>query len=499
MKSILYASILLLVSAHPPYAKKINYTKDTIVTTAVSCPGRNDTISINGAFATLKCTVSADMPSSKLTIALNNGSKLLFAKETVLDNNMSSGIQARPVFFVGSGLRDTIDHEVLFDSDHTHYDTSLAPEQQIWDSEHWRPTAISSNHYGNLTYITRHSRNLPTIHKLSGNDTTHTHHGVLNFFGQSKGNSTGYSQWLVRDNPQTYDGVLSWNCSLSIDLEHDLTFTGVFHEAAHVYFGNRGSNGAILLKKGPGTLHIQGSQCHAPGSSIHILNGRIRFATNPGDTIFVKKDYCGPNLRVKINQNGEAHFLTGEAVYDAHEYYYLPTCRVNSIHSCENNGVVRIGSGKLECTGEFICEPESRFIFELINNETTCRVAGGLTLDGLLTVYDVEAATWNHVLFESEEPIRGKFDSLHLPDGASLRYETHIVILEAASAHAKRSIAKPRNRKSLRDAPSALVNLHGRRLQSTITDNTVGTQLLIPFRRYREGKPNIKPRIHLAE
>jgi hypothetical protein len=405
--------------------------------------GRQDapSVEIRGCSIIYQGRINADEPTYTFTTELSGGATLFLDEHAVVDNNATGSesnrcVNARPIYFVGSGLQDTVDHHPAFDADHSGFDEDRSPDEQSCGSGSWDATGMSSNYYSGVVYVTHHTRNLPSIHKLAGGSLNHTHHGLLTF-----PDTHGPVTWIVADNDQTYDGGIRNATTLTIVAEKDLTATGVNHPDAQVNFGSSKSEGGTLVKKGPGTLFIHGTQAWNPGALMRIEEGGVVIGTDPGAPQELYSTYgiydpcqC---LTLEVRAGGNASLLPGTPIWDAHAKEYLPTEDRNGFAAIENRGTITAGPGLIDTEGDVVLYDGSHLLFTDVSAHTTVTVGGTLTLDGTLTVDAVSSSDAPHVLMQSSGSLSGSFDAHNLPDGVSIAVEgTRVELRFDPTAHA---------------------------------------------------------------
>jgi len=404
----------------------------------------NETMEIRSARVEFRGKIDHSFGNARLTTALEGGSRLTFQADAVIDNNMPDGVNARPMFFRGSGTVDTIAHDVAFNADHTGFDTSKTYQEQVWAPDQWHAEGVSSAYYSNLTLITNHSRNLASIHKRTpaGGDTTYTHHGLMFFY---KSTESSRAIWHVRTNPHTYDGGFGWNLPLELFAHETITFTGVNHEAARVHFGSLSGVGERLTKRGAGNLVISGTQGHNEGAVMDIHEGGVVFNTDPGDSNAIEWHYKtsgeGQYLRVIVRHGADAHFLKGDPIWDSHEMVYVPPVDRNRLLSLESYGEVRVGKGLLEIKDSVHFSSDARLVFEKVNHQTGLRGDADVFPGGVLEVRSHELARGSHTLISAGQSMMGEFSSVNLPEGCSVVYEENRLILVVESTAARKDPA----------------------------------------------------------
>jgi hypothetical protein len=208
-------------------------------------------------------------PFNDQIMAVMDGARLVLAEGAVINNNAPDLINARPFHLVGDGLAAVVDHDPLFDADHTGYVDGMAIDDPAWVN-----SGMSTVQLASLTYRTRHTRNLPSVHKKSGSvPTVHTEHGLITF-------ARPPVVWEVVDTPQVYQGGVPIRCDATIRTLADLTVDGVYGDAARVTFGPV-LDGITVTKAGPATLTIDINQGWRDGCRLDIAEGVVAMATDP--------------------------------------------------------------------------------------------------------------------------------------------------------------------------------------------------------------------------
>jgi hypothetical protein len=382
------------------------------------------TVEITGCDIVYQGHIDGARPNSKFTAKLSAGARLLLGEHASVDNNMTGSgddlcVNARPIYFIGSGLQDTVDHHLAFDADQSGFDESRPAEEQRCGSGGWESNGMSSNYYSGVVYVTRHTRNLPSIHKLAGGSLDHTHHGLLTFIP-----SNGPVTWIIADNDQAYDGGIRNGTDLTIVAHKHITATGVNHPDAQVNFGSSKSDGGTITKQGSATLYIHGTQAWNPGALMRIEQGSVVFGTDPGapEELYSTYGIYDPCqcLTLEVGEEGAAELLPGTEIWDAHAGEYLPLEDRNGFASIENRGTIRVGPGVVDIAETMTLFDGSQWRFTRVDNAARVNVGGDLALGGALIVDEVAADGGSHVLIETQGSLSGQFDSHSLPEGVSV-------------------------------------------------------------------------------
>jgi hypothetical protein len=247
----------------------------------------NTTETVNvtsGSTLTFDSTWNNGESASRSYFDLYGGATIDVTAAARLNNNMADLVNARPFRVVSRTGSGTVIFREGFEADHTGYTSGMTPAGHVahyggdgsWDAFGLSTFTVG----GDLTVVTHHSRNLPTIHKLGrdGDDRlVHTHHGL---FTVSEGDGV---RWRVQGHDQWYDGGVNWSSDWTLETLTDLTVEGVYEPQHKVSFGSRGSGARRLTKEGDGTLTIKITQIYNPGTELVVADGAVHFYTDPAD------------------------------------------------------------------------------------------------------------------------------------------------------------------------------------------------------------------------
>lgn len=205
------------------------------------------------------------------------------------------------------------------------------------------------------TAITHHSRNLASIHKYTGGEKRYTHHGLWDFMGSDE----PQPEWIVRSNPQSYDGGIYFMRDWTLNTEEDLTFEGLWHEDVNVGFATRlGVENITFTKKGAADFIIRGTQAYAPGTVMRITEGRVFFYTDPaideaplaGNPAWFRG--AGNNLRLEVANDATAVIYPPEGLT-----FNLAAAAVAGTITLQHSGVTVLAvSGELNVSGTLTVE-----------------------------------------------------------------------------------------------------------------------------------------------
>jgi len=325
---------------------------------------------------------------------LKNGADITITAQARINNNQPDLVNARPFYVSGDGLNCTMELEEGFNADHMGY------------PDNWTNNGWSTSRFTNLTLISHHTRNLPTVHKKGGATGGHTHHGLLIFIDKP-------SVWYVRTNDQEYDGGLHWNTPVTLVTEKNLTYNGFWHEDGLVGIGSDGSTGATLTKEGPGALIIDGTPAHCPGSKIFVKEGSLVLKTDQGDpnNPYISKPYRASNvgqyLEVEVGAQGTVQCLAQR----------------NGLKSLKSSGVVKIGTGTVDLTHDLHLSVPGKLLIDPSGSAPKVTVGGNARVGGAIELADVSLVEEATITLVKAGAISGSFDESALPPEAWLSYE----------------------------------------------------------------------------
>ncbi|MCC5789991.1 MAG: hypothetical protein JJT75_10165 [Opitutales bacterium] len=211
-----------------------------------------------------------------------------------INNQMDDLIRAQQFEVYGSGPTsiwefhedfnaDFADPNVLVTEDPLPYAKTY---DQPPDGSYVKPEGGLSTWRGaeGLTAITHNTANLPSIHKFTGPEDDpkkYTHHGLLNFDRGDPDYDGEPTTWIVRSNPQSYDGGIYFQRDWILQTEENLLFEGAWHQDVNIGFATRGTENLTFTKRGTADLILAGTQSYAFGTTFDLEEGRILFQTNP--------------------------------------------------------------------------------------------------------------------------------------------------------------------------------------------------------------------------
>ncbi|MCC5850663.1 MAG: hypothetical protein JJU29_21460 [Verrucomicrobia bacterium] len=257
-------------------------------------------------------------------IELASGSHLLIGPNARINNNRPDLVNARPFRVFAE------DASAIFEM-HADFNADLADpsvfentypyaksEDDPGDGYYVKPVGgLSTWRTDSATVITRNSQNLATIHKYTGAPTRYTHHGLWNF----EGPGAETSNWIVRENPQSYDGGIYFTKDWRLTTEEDFTFEGYWHNGVNIGFSTRGHSNVTFYKSGPADFIITGTQAYGTGTTMQVEEGGVRFYTDPNINSFPEAksanswfDNTGNYLHLIVLPGAEASFFPPEGV-----------------------------------------------------------------------------------------------------------------------------------------------------------------------------------------
>ena len=208
-----------------------------------------------------------------------SGGHLTIGANGHVNNNMNDGINARMLYATGTGLDCVLEYDVGFKNDWGNWET-LVPQDVT--NPNWVIDGCSWLSVQDLTLISHHTDNLPTVYKKANTTpVTLSHHGLLLFTA----GAGATAKWITRTNAQEYDGGVYWKWDWELRTETDLTMNPFWHPAGNVGFGPyTGVTGTTLTKTGAAKLILEGDQGYQPNSTILVTQGGVDFESNPNRT-----------------------------------------------------------------------------------------------------------------------------------------------------------------------------------------------------------------------
>ena len=373
--------------------ESLGLVSDNGVFTGVLSDGGTGSIQLDVSAAkwTFDGSMRAASGRSETRINLAAGSHVRLGDNAVINQQMGSMINARPLFV--SGAKDSI-----FELN----ENFQADQMGYGDIEAWQPNGFSVLYVDGPELRSHHSQSLPVVNKRSGNGN-HTFHGVISF--GAKG-TTKENRWVVDSNPQGFVGLFKWNGPLEIHTKKHLKILGHYSEDSHCYFGGKGP----LRKTGPGTLAIVGTQYHPPGSQIIVEEGRLLFMSSTSNPGIILKDALGPDtswdeLNLVISANGSIEFRT-------------PTGYRSHLASLRNEGKLIIDGAGISIKGDILSGPESEIAISfgsLSQKHPVLRCSGSIALGGILRITGERLKTGDYPIVVGEE-LKGSL-KVELPAG----------------------------------------------------------------------------------
>ena len=292
------------------------------------------------------------------------GSHVIIGPNARINNNRPDLINARP-FAVWPA-----DATAIFEM-HPDFDVDLAdpgvlentypfakPEDDPGDGFYVKPVGgLSTWRTVSGTTITHATPNLASIHKYTGGDKRYTHHGLWNFEGTG---SEPDPVWIVRTNPQSYDGGIYFVRDWTLHTEADFTFEGLWHDGVNIGFSTRsGEQNITFTKTGPADFIIKGTQAYGEGSVMRVEEGGVRFHTDPMVGAVPKAgngwfNNTGDYLNLEVHAGAEVSFLP-----PAGETFHLASADVSGSLILHYTGVPALAvSGDLTLPGLLVLETD---------------------------------------------------------------------------------------------------------------------------------------------
>ena len=247
------------------------------------------------------------------------GSHLIIGPNARINNNRPDLINARPFQVWPADATAVFEMHADFDVDLADPDVLedtypfAKPEDDPGDGSYVKPVGgLSTWRTVSGTTITHATQNLASIHKYTGGTKRYTHHGLWNFEGSG---SEPDPVWIVRTNPQSYDGGIYFVRDWTLNTEEDFTFEGLWHDGVNIGFSTRsGAQNITFTKTGPADFIIKGTQAYGPGSVMRVEEGGVRFYTDPMVGAVPKAgngwfNNTGDFLNLEVQVGAEASFF----------------------------------------------------------------------------------------------------------------------------------------------------------------------------------------------
>lgn len=363
-------------------------------------------VTVDGASATFSGRFDCGEGQAKMFVVLTNDAHLTFTADAQVNNQMPDLVNARPFEIEGDGdgALETVEFAAGFKADRTGY-----PAQ-------WLTNGYSTVALANVRMVTHHTDNLPSIHKKTGGGA-HTHHGLITFRNGNSGRPWADAAWSVETNPQTYDGGINWTTNWTLITEADLFSTPVYVPGdANVVFGNTGSRGATVRKRGAATLHLNGAQAYSVGSELVVEEGHVAFNTDPAMVIpgFTSPTGSpGRHLGLVVS-NGAAAWCNA------------PTVGVDRV---ELDGLLDVAATSVvDVAADCALMAGGSLRVHASTSRAPLAVQGDFTAGGTLQVTNVTAYGL-YELVTVGGAVRGTFDAAVLPSDGLVLYEADAVRL----------------------------------------------------------------------
>lgn len=163
-----------------------------------------------------------------------------------------------------------------------------------------------------VTLVTHHTRSLPNNLRPDGRRGVYEN-GYLIFDGGPR--EKPRTRWIVETNNQTYPAQIDFFADGIIETQSHLTHTGHRRIAEPVGAAGRflspaafrtARENVTITKDGPAMLALDGEQSYLPGSRMHVLDGQLRMATNPGLAGRIQPE-SGPYLSLTAFNTAQVH------------------------------------------------------------------------------------------------------------------------------------------------------------------------------------------------
>ena len=312
--------------------------------------------------ATLTLNGSLQAWGNEFDIYQDAGSHLIIGPDAQINNNRPDLVNARPFRFFPADQTAILELHENFNADLA--DTAVTADEfpfaktsdDSGDGVYVKPVGgMSTWQTVSGTTITHHSRNLASIHKYTGGEKRYTHHGLWDFVGTDEPAPV----WIVRSNPQSYDGGIYFIRDWTLNTEKDFTFEGLWHEDVNIGFATRsGAEDITFTKKGAADFIIKGTQAYGPGTTMRVAEGRVLFHTDPmiGAEPLAGNPFwfggTGNHLRLEVAEGATAVFLP-----PAGETFHLAAAEIAGGMTVQYNGSTALAvSGEMNISGTLVVE-----------------------------------------------------------------------------------------------------------------------------------------------
>lgn len=231
-------------------------------------------------------------------LLLTEGARFTFEAESEMNLTLQGSLFTRHLWVSGDGT-GTLEMAEDFVADRTRH-------EPVADAM----GAIRLHH---VTLVTHHTRGLPNNLRPDGRRGVYEN-GYLIFDEGPRENPA--TRWIVKTNNQTYPAQIDFFADGTIETQTHLTHTGHRRIAEPVGAAGRflspaafrtARENVTITKDGPAMLALDGEQSYLPGSRLHVLDGQLRVATNPGLTGRVQRE-SGPHLTLTAFNDAHVHF-----------------------------------------------------------------------------------------------------------------------------------------------------------------------------------------------
>lgn len=330
---------------------------------------------------------------------LNEGARFTFEAESEMNLTLQGSLFTRHLWVSGDGT-GTLELAEGFVSDRTRH--------------HPVADAMGAIRLHHVTLVTHHTRSLPNNLRPDGRRGVYDNGYLIFDEGPLEHPVT---RWIVKTNNQTYPAQIDFFADGIIETQTHLSHTGHRRIAEPVGAAGRflspaafrtARENVTITKEGPGMLALDGEQSYLPGSRLHVIDGQLRMATNPGHGGRIQPG-TGPHLTLAAFGDAHVHLtapvmqfqqieLRDQSVAWLDEGCYLSACkgirvgpgaifhaqgRLEGAVSVEGRLEIRSGISPLQAEDLFV---DGRLTLEVAPGAAMplLRVDGGLHLRGSL-------------------------------------------------------------------------------------------------------------------
>jgi len=313
-----------------------------------------------GGTVTFNGSIQAEGRDFELKV--QKDTELVIGPDARINNNKPDLINARPFTVTGEGTTSVLRFHPDFNADLADPTVRVSqfplavPNPDPDDPFYVKPVGgMSTLRAGNVTLVTTATQNLPTIHKYTGGEKHHTHHGLLTFTVNAPPPA-----WVVDGQPQRYDSGVYWRHDWVLETRKDLRIDALWHEGVNIGFGNWGGEDTTLTKRGGADLILNATQAYLPGTTLRVEEGGVQFLRDPDISStpealkangFIKG--TGNHLELELGDKGKAVIsLTTPNTASLKRIHSTGMLILTIPESLPDNTPVLKVSGKAEITGK---------------------------------------------------------------------------------------------------------------------------------------------------